>query len=75
MFRPLPGSPAFAPSPAMFPWIVSSVASDASGQVDGVAVIAVDGNRHFRMIFDGGVDDGSEVADVGIFPCALVRVS
>ena len=40
-------------------------------QVDGVAVIEVDGDRQLGMFRDGGVDDGLEVAHVGVLAGAL----
>ena len=36
-------------------------------EIDGVAVIAVDGDGEFGVIFDGGVDDVLEIANIGVF--------
>jgi hypothetical protein len=40
-------------------------------EVEGVAVVAVNRNRQARILFDGGVDDSLEVADIGVFAGAL----
>ena len=40
-------------------------------QVDRVAVVAVDGDRQFRVLGGGDVDDRLEVADVGVLARAL----
>ena len=36
-------------------------------EIDGVAVVAVDGDGDFGVVFDGGIDDGLQVPDVGVF--------
>ena len=40
-------------------------------QIEGVAMIAVDGDRQFRVFFHRRVDDGLEIADVGVLAGAL----